>query len=234
MSGQIAVTFRGFNNQNVAANLPRSVKVSTPSRSSPGPIEETLIKAGLEAVALASSRRAPTIRSLLSLMTPPRAMMTIAGMVGSIPIRRSADFTIAAGFTASAGAVVSVGAGAGVYFWNKTPSGEVGLYGSLSVGLISNIGASAGDAFAYLFDKAPTVLAGDLIALEVDIDIPPVTVGGQIIMTAPPVSLWPPALTGTWTPEIVGVGFVVTAGVSALPVSVAVTPSRTWIQPITP
>jgi hypothetical protein len=161
-------------------------------------------------------------------------MMTIAGMVGSIPIRRSSDFTITAGFTASAGAVVSVGAGAGVYFWNKSPNGEVGLYGSLSVGLISNIGAGAGDAFAYLFDKAPTVLAGDIIALEVDIDIPPVTVGGQIFMTAPPVSIWPPALTGTWTPEIVGVGFVVTAGVSALPVSVAVTPSRTWIQPITP
>ena len=234
MSGQITVTFRGFTNQNVAANISRSVKVKVPSRSAPGPFEETLIKTGLEGVAMASARRAPTIRSLLGLMTPPRAVMSIMGMVGSIPIRRSSDFTITAGFTASAGAVVSVGAGAGVYFWNKNPSGEVGLYGSLSAGLISNIGAGAGDAFAYLFDKAPTVLAGDIIALEVDVEIGPVTVGGQIFMTAPPVSLWPPALTGTWTPEIVGVGFTVTAGVSVLPINIAVTPSRTWILPITP
>ena len=78
------------------------------------------------------------------------------------------------------------------------------------------------------------MLAGDLIALEVDVEIGPVTVGGQIFLTAPPVSLWPPALTGIWMPEIVGVGFTVTAGVSALPVSIAVMPSRTWIQPITP
>jgi hypothetical protein len=234
MPGQITVTFRGFTDQNFAANLPRSVKVSVPSRSTPGPIEETLIKSSLEGVAMVSSRRAPTIRSLLALMAPPPAVMRILGAVGSIPIRRTRDFTITAGFTASAGAVASVGAGAGIYFWNKTPSGEVGLYGSLSVGLISNIGAGAGDAFAYLFDKAPTVLAGDIIALEVSVEIGPVSVAGQLFMTAPPVSLWPPALTGPWVPEIVGVGFTVTAGVSALPVSIAVTPSRTWILPITP
>lgn len=234
MSGQLSVTFRGFNNANLAANLPRSVKVKVPKRSAPGMVEETLIKSGLEGVAMVSSRRAPTISSLLSLMSPPPAVMRILGAVGSLPIRRTRDFTITAGFTASAAAVVSVGAGAGVYFWNKTPSGEVGLYGSLSVGLISNIGAGAGDAFAYLFDKAPIVLAGDIIALEVDVEIGPVTVGGQLFMTAPPVSIWPPAVTGPWVPEIVGVGFTVTAGVSALPVNISVTPSRTWILPITP
>ncbi len=234
MPGQISVTFRGFNDQNFAANLPRSVKVKVPQRSAPGSIEESLIKSSLEGVAMVSARRAPTIRSLLALMTPPLAIMSIAGTVGSIPIRRTRDFTITAGFTASAGAYVSVGAGAGVYFWNKAPRGEVGLYGSLSVGLISNIGAGAGDAFAYLFDAAPTVLAGDIIALEVSVEIGPVSVAGQLFMTAPPISISPSALTGAWVPEIVGVGFTVTAGVSVLPVSIAVTPSRTWILPITP
>ncbi|MBA2379897.1 MAG: hypothetical protein H0V76_10040 [Blastocatellia bacterium] len=69
--------------------------------------------------------------------------------------------------------------------------------------MITNIGFSAGDSLTYLFGSASSVLTGDTITLGVDIDIPPFTVGGQIFLTAPPVSLWPPALSGIWVPEIV-------------------------------
>lgn len=234
MPGEITVAFRGFNDANFAANLPRAVKTTVPKHKPPGAIEESIIKNSLEGVAMVSPKRAPTIHSLLSLMSPPQALMKIIGAVGRIPIRRTSNFTITAGFTASAAAYAAIGAGAGVYFWNKSPRGEVGIYGSLSVGMITNFGFGAGDAFAYLFDSAPSVLAGDAIALEVDVELGPITVGGQLFMTAPPVSLSSLSMTGPWVPEIIGVGFTVTAGISVLPVNIAVMPTRTWIQPLTP
>lgn len=232
MSGQINVTFKGFTSADIKANLHLSKKARMPTRKPPSGLDETLIKAGLKTVAAVSSKRAPRIHGLLSLLTPPPAVMSIIGTLPGIKIRSpSPDFTIAVGFVATAGAIVSGGLGGGVYFWNKRPHGEVGLFGSISIGVITNIGASAGDSFAYLFGTAPGVLAGDIIALEVEVEIPPVTVGGQIFLTAPIPS---PAAIASWTPEIVGVGFQVTAGVSALPVNVAVTPSRTWIKPLFP
>jgi len=230
MPGQITVTFRGFTDQNVLLNLPRAQKATLPRRKPPSSFEESMIRTGLEGAALVS----PRISSLLALLAPPPAIARIIGTVSRIPIRRTSDFTIAVGFVAQAGAGVSAGLGGGVYFWNKRPRGEVGLFGSISIGVITNIGVGAGDSFAYLFDAAPTVLAGDIIALEVDVEIGPVTVGGQIFMSAPPATIWPPALTGPWVPEILGVGFQVTAGISVSPVAIAVTPSRTWIQPIFP
>lgn len=232
MPGEITVAFRGFSDAIFAANLPRAVKTTVPKHKPPGTIEESIIKKSLEGAAMVSPKRAPVIHSLLSLITPPQALMKIIGAVGSVPIRRTSNFTIATGFTASVAGVSAFGAGAGVYFWNKRPFGEVGVYGSLSVGMISNIGFGAGDAFAYLFDTAPSVLAGDAITLEVDVEIGPVTVGGQIFMTAPPIHLPSLSMTGAWVPEIVGVGFTVTAGLSAFPLNIAVMPTRTWIKPL--
>lgn len=228
MPGQITITFRGFTDANVAVNLPRAQRAKLPPRNAPSTFDETLIRASLQVASLASTR----IASLLSFMAPPPVVANIIGAVSRIPIRRTPDFTIAVGYVAQAGAGVSAGLGAGMYYWNKRPRGEIGLFGTVSLGFITNIGFGAGDSFAYLFDAAPTVLAGDIIALEVDVELGPVTVGGQIFLTAPPVTLWPPTLTGPWVPEIVGVGFQVTAGISLSPVAIAVTPSRTWIRPI--
>lgn len=228
MPGQVTVTFRGFTDALVAANLPRSERTKIPNRNPPGSIEESLLRAGLEAAALGSTR----VRSLLDLIAPPPAIMSIVGAVSTLRIRRTRDFTIAVGYVAQVAAGISAGLGGGVYYWNRRPDGEVGLFGSVSIGVITNIGFGAGDTFAYLFDAAGTVLAGDIIALEVDVEIGPVTVGGQIFMSAPPISIWPPALTGPWVPEILGVGFTLTAGISVAPVAIAVTPSRTWIRPI--
>lgn len=155
-------------------------------------------------------------------------------MVSRLPIRRSANFTIAVGLVASAGAGVAAGMGAGIYFWNKSPRGQIGLFGSISVGVITNIGFGAGDSFAYMFDSAPAALAGDAITLEVSVEVGPVSIAGQMFLTAPPVTLWPPTITGPWVPEIIGVGFTLTAGISVAPVHIAVMPARTWIRPLTP
>lgn len=228
MPGQVTVEFRGFTDELVALNLPRARRTTIPRQKSPGPIEEGLIRAGAEGLALGSTR----IRSLLDLLSPPPFSARIAGMVSRLPIRRSRDFTIAVGLVASAGAGVAMGMGAGMYFWNKVPRGELGLFGSISIGMITNIGVGAGDSFAYMFDSAPSALAGDCIALEVSVEIGPVSLAGQMFLTAPPATVWPPALTGPWVPEVIGVGFTVTAGISISPVHIAVMPSRTWIRPI--
>lgn len=230
MPGQFSVTFRGFTDENVAINLPRAQKTQLPRANPPGSFEESLIRTGLQGASAVSTRLA----SLTSLFTMPPPVASVVGTVSRLPIRRSPDFTVAVGFIAQAGAGVSAGLGGGLYFWNKRPRCEIGVYGSISIGAITNVGAGAGDAIAYLFDAAPTVLAGDIIALEVDVEIGPATVGGQIFMSAPPITIWPPALTGRWVPEILGVGFSVTAGFSALPLNIAVTPSRTWIRPLFP
>lgn len=230
MPGQVTVEFRGFTDERVALNLPRARRTTIPKQKTPGSIEESLIRTGVEGLALGSTR----IRSLLDLLSPPPFSARIAGMVSRLPIRRSPNFTIAVGLVASAGAGVAAGMGAGIYFWNKSPRGQIGLFGSLSVGMMTNVGFGAGDSFAYMFDSAPAALAGDAITLEVSVEIGPLSVAGQMFLTAPPVTLWPPALTGPWVPEVIGVGFTLTAGISISPVHIAVMPARTWIHPLTP
>jgi len=230
MPGQVSVEFRGFTDELLALNLPRAKKITIPRQKPPGPIEESLIRTGVEGLALGSTR----IRSLLDLLEPPPFSSRIRGLVGRLPIRRSPDFTIAVGLVASAGIGVGAGVGAGIYFWNKSPRGELGLFGSFSIGMITNAGVGGGDSFAYMFDSAPAALAGDAITLEVSVEIGPLSVAGQLFMSAPPVTLWPPSLTGPWVPEVIGVGFTLTAGISFLPVHIAVMPTRTWIRPLTP
>ena len=232
MPGQLSIAFRGFDAGLLAANIGSAERLRFPPRRAPGFGEETVLRAGLEALAVASPARAPSIRTLFRLMAPPPATLRLLGSVPGAIIRiPSPDFTLTYGLTSAAGAIVTYSAGAGVYFWFKMPGAELGVYGSLAVGLMSNIGASATLNYSFLFDKAPTVLAGDLITLSVEIDVPPVSVGGQLFIMAPPVSLWPPAITGAWTPQIVGIGFSIGIGISVFPVTVSVMPSRTWIRP---
>jgi hypothetical protein len=171
------------------------------------------------------------------LITPPLGSISLLGAIPGVRIRSpSPDFTVAVGVTGSAGAGVQVGGGAGIYFWNKRPSGEIGVYGSFSVGMITNAGLSIGDQIALMFGSASSVLAGDSISLGVDIDIGFGSIGGQLILSAPPVSAgWPPTIgLSGWTPEVIGIGLTLTVGISALPVSYSVMPGRTWIKPLTP
>ncbi|MBV5296692.1 MAG: hypothetical protein ACOYNF_17810 [Rhodoferax sp.] len=231
MSEQFSFRFSGFDDALIAANIGRAARVRMPPKGSPGAFEQQALRTAISA----ASGFSRVARRLSMLMAPPSAMARVIGSVGSLPIRSpSPDFTVTVGLTASAGAAVSVGGGAGIYYWNRLPSGELGLYGSVSVGMISNIGFGVGDAIAFLFGSAPSTLAGDIIALEIDVGIDIFTVGGQVFITAPPVTFVPLRIGPGWSPEIVGFGLTLTAGMSVLPVNYAITPSRTWIRPLTP
>jgi hypothetical protein len=230
MPGQIRITFKNF----TTLDLSHAQKVSIPRQKKNVFGEETALRETLKGLSTISPRRrgTSTFDDLLNVATPPTGSMSVLGSVPGAIIRRPMDFTITFGPAASAGAGTALGASGGVYFWNKKPDGEVGLFGTMSVGILSNLGFSVGDAVTYLFGPAPTVLAGDAIAVSVDCGIDVATVSGLLILNAPPGTLWPPAITGPWTPEIIGVGFAFSVGLSALPVDVSVMPSRTWIKPI--
>jgi len=230
MPGQIKITFKNF----TTIDFSTAKKVKLPGKKSSLPGEETLLRAGVGALAEVSSRK-KMWKSALDLASPPPGALSILGSIPSMKIRSGKpDFTLAVGGSLSAGGgAMNVASGAGVYFWNKSPSGEIGLYGSISIGVITNLGVSLGDSIAYLFGKPGDVLAGDSITLSVDIGIDVVTLTGSLILTAPPATLWPPAITGAWTPEVIGIGFGLSVGMSALPADISVMPGRTWVKPIT-
>ena len=237
MPGEIRINFLNF--WGLAPSQLRQAKLPGVSG---GGFQDTLVRGAINSVS-GVARRGPLLRDSLDMISPPLGNLTLTGIIPGVRIRSPRpDFTIAAGITGSAGAIVNVGGGAGIYFWNKRPRGEVGLYGSLSVGMITNIGASIGDQLCLMFGPAGTVLAGDSITIGVDIDIGVISIGGMLILSAPPVSLsWPPTFTSWpppaiigWTPEVIGIGMTLTAGISALPVSYTVMPGRTWIKPLTP
>ncbi len=230
MPGQIRVNFRNFWGLD-----PTKFQRAKPPGRSGGSFQDTVLRGVIDNLSGAISR-GPLLRSALGMITPPFGSISLSGVIPGVTIRSPRpDFTITAGVTGSAGAVLNFGAGGGVYFWNKSPSGEVGLYGGISVGVITNIGASIGDQFCLLFGPAGTVLAGDSITIAVDIDIVVASLSGMLILNAPPVSLgWPPSITGPWRPEVIGIGIALTVGISALPVDISVMPGRTWIKPITP
>lgn len=230
MPGQTRITFRNF----TGLDLGSARRVTQPRYKAPALGEETLLRGAITA-ASAVSGTGTLLAGAAAMVSPPPGSLSVAGIIPGVRIRTPApDYTMAYGYTASAGAGIAYGAGAGMYFWKKAAGGEIGLYGSLSVGVITNIGAGAGGNFAFLFGPAPSLLAGDCITISVDIGIDFLTLSGQLILNAPPVTLgMPPTITGVWTPEVIGVGIAVTAGFSALPANISVMPSRTWTHPIT-
>lgn len=232
MPGQIRVTFRNFQ----GLDLSRAQKVPLARRKQNSPGEETILRGALDGLS-AVPKTGQRLRSEKTLVAAPSPVMTVVGSIPGARIRSPIpDFTIADGIAASAGSLAAVGSGGGVYFWNKSPNGEVGLYGSISAGIVTNIGASVGFQIALLFGKAADVLGGDSITVSVDIGIDIATVTGSLIISAPPGGVWPlsPTMFAGWTPEIIGIAFGLSVGISALPVDYSVMPGRTWIRPVTP
>lgn len=227
MPAQIRITFKNFN----SLDLSSAKKVRLPPKKTNVWGEETMLRNTLKITPRRIGSR--LFDDLLDVATPPTAKLNLAGTVpGAVLPSAVTDFTVTFGPTATAGAGTALGASGGIYFWNKTPGGEVGFFGSMSIGVLANVGFGVGDAITYLFGPAPTVLAGDAIVISIDAGIDVATVSGLLILDAPAGTLWPPALTGTWTPRIIGVGFGVSVGLSVLPVDVSVMPSRTWIKPL--
>jgi hypothetical protein len=208
MPGQVRITFNNFQ----GLDLSRAVKQSIPTQRTNLPEEESVLRAALN---VAASPRS-LLRSLLDMITAPLGSVSVSGVIPGVKIRSpSPDFTISDGLGAQAGAFVNFGAGGGVYFWNKRPDGEVGLYGTLSPGLITNIAASVGVQLGFLFGKAADTLGGDSIVVSLDVDIGGGTIAGMIILTPPAGGMWPPtgAALAAWKPEVEGIGLGLSVGV---------------------
>lgn len=230
MAGQMNITFRNFTGLDLA-----SAVRATPNRyKPPGFGEETMVRAAIGAASTVSNV-GKVAADILSMENARPGSVRVAGLIPGVRIRTpSPDITVAYGLTAGAAAGLAIGAGAGLYLWAKFPGAEIGLYNSISGGYATNIGVGAGGNLCVLFGPAPAVLAGDCITLSVDIGIDVITVSGQLILNAPPVSLgMPPRITGAWHPEVIGIGMALTAGISVLPANISVMPGRTWTRPLT-
>jgi hypothetical protein len=227
---QVSVNFGRLTDADIAANIGRAVRPAKGRRSAPGFGQQTLIRGAIEALSTISPARAGLLPSLATMASRSASISYIAGP--ALSVLRGGEFTVAEGFVGSGGAGLTAGLGAGVYAWMKRPGAELGLYGSISVGYMTNIGFGAGACVSLMFGPAPAVLGGDSIALEVDIGIDVITVSGLIYLSAPSVtSVWPPVIGPGYSPQVIGVGFQVTAGMSILPANIAVSASRTWLRP---
>jgi hypothetical protein len=204
------------------------------------------LKNGIRALAAAGNTTGRGLQRGVDLVDGG-ATMTLSGAIPGTRMPSATQYTIAEGVSAGAGAGLAYSLGAGVYVWSKNPGFEVGLYGSISIGFVTNIGAGIGVQYAYLFGPAPSVLAGDSITVQVSADIGVASVGAFLILSAPPAGLptpslsspvslasWQAALTSmtSYTPTVIGVGFSASVGVSILPIDISVMPGRTWTVPV--
>lgn len=218
-----------------------------PARRENVPGEETLIRTAMLAGTLSPSQRS-FHSSLLNAAEPPSASLSLSGILPGVTIPIPREWTLAEGLTVGAGAGVGGAVSGGLYVWFKRPGSEIGLFGSISLGLITNISVGAGMMCMVLFGPAPSMLGGDSVTISIDIGIEFLTISGFLIVSAPPGGLgalhtmpatavqiaanaggpWAPG----WHPQLIGIGFSITAGFSALPVNMTVMPGRTWIRPL--
>jgi len=238
MPEPIRVRFRGF----AGLDFGTARRSTLPRHKPPVVGEHTLLEGVIRALAATGNRKGQLLESTRD-RVEGGAEMSIMGRIPGAIIPSSRDFTISEALVVSAGAGAAIGGGAGVYFWKKSPGFELGLFGSMSAGLITNIGASGGVQIGYFFGSAPKTLGGDSVELAVSVDIGIASIGGSVFLSAPPGGWTPPPgvslaahltalVTGTrrWQPQIIGIAYSVTAGLSTLPADVAVMPGRTWTR----
>ncbi|QUL39093.1 hypothetical protein [Erythrobacter sp. JK5] len=205
--------------------------------------EETLLRGAIAALAATGNAKGRLLDHTLD-RCDDGATMTVSGSIPGAVVPSPTDFTITEGLTVGASAGAAYSAGSGVYFWKKSRGFDIGLYGSLSVGLVTNIGAGGGVQLGYFFGPAPSTLGGDSIELAVTVDAG-VSIGGSMFISAPPGGFTPPAGTSlsswlssmaastrSWRPQVIGVAYTLSVGVSALPVDIAVMPGRTWTRSV--
>lgn len=236
MADQIRIRFRNF----TGIDFTGAQRMQRPGANG-GSTQDLLLRGAISGLAATGSNAGKLFDDTRGTVDRG-APMSITGSVPGATMPWARDYTITEGVTAGAGAVTAFSLGSGCYFWKKSPGFEIGLYGSVSVGLVTNIGASAGVQIGFLFGPAPSVLAGDSVTVSVTVDGPGFSVGGSLFLTAPPTGFVPPAgLTlGDWlnalnantsyVPAIVGFGFTLSMGFSALPADISVMPGRTWTR----
>jgi hypothetical protein len=201
----------------VAGIDPRAIGTKTriPRQRTNLPGEQSMIEAGIKAYAATHGTGSGVLLDALDFKSKPSLTVTTVGSIAKAPTRPCTDFTIAAGPSISEGAGVSIDFAGGLYFWNKPLGGEVGLWGSIGVGAITNVGASLVAQIYYLFGPAPALLAGESWLVGVDIGGKLVTGGGYLVFA------------DSWPPQWIGVSFAIGVGVSILPYDIQIQGSHT-------
>lgn len=179
---------------------------------------ETALETVLGAYCAMGMTGAPIIRECLNFSHNPGVPLTFVGDIRKAPVRPHRDWTIALGPSVSAAAGSGAAASGGLYFWNKPPTGEIGLFGSLSVVGCTNIGVSLVAQGTYYFGSAPDCLAGTSLVVGIDVGGKVVTGGGYLVFSTSPAAL-------------IGISFALGIGASILPVDFTVQLSKTWITP---
>ena len=182
---------------------------------------ETALETVLGAYCATGMTGAPIIRECLNFSHNPGVPLTFIGSIRKAPVRPHRDWTIALGPSISAAAGGGGAASGGLYFWNKPPTGEIGLFGSLSVVSVTNVGVSLVGQGTYYFGSAPDCLAGMSLVVGVDVGVPGkvITGGAYLVFSTSPAAL-------------IGISFALGVGASMLPVDFTVQLSKTWIKPI--
>ncbi len=180
---------------------------------------ETALEAALGAYCAMGMTGAPIIRECLRFSHNPGVPLTFVGSIRKAPVRPHRDWTVALGPSVSAAAGAVAAASGGLYFWNKSPTGEIGLFGSLSVGSVTNVGVSLVGQGTYYFGSAPDCLAGTSLVVGVDVGGKVITGGAYLVFSTSPAAL-------------IGISFALGVGASMLPVDFTVQLSKTWITPL--
>lgn len=239
MSEPFRVRFRNFNGLDFSS----ARRHRMPNAKASSSAEQALLGAAISGLSAAGNTKGQLAANLIERCEGGARMIASGSVPGAI-VPSTSEFTISQGLTTGAGAILAYAAGGGIYIWRKRRGHELGLYGSISVGMITNIGASAGVQTGYFFGPAPATLGGESIELAVSVDIGPASIGGSLFISPPSGGLTPPAgstlsswLSGLssssppWHPQLLGVAFTLSAGLSVLPADIAVMPGRTWTMP---
>ncbi|GGC32652.1 hypothetical protein GCM10011371_20090 [Novosphingobium marinum] len=244
MPENFKIRFRGW----TGLDFSTARKITIPQRKPPSMGEETVLGGAITALSAAGNQKGRIAQQARDRIGAG-ANLELLGRIPGALMPSVRDYTFTEGLTGGGGAGVAYSLGGGIYMWRKHPGFDIGLYGSISIGLVTNIGGSGGVQIGYLFGPAPSVLAGDSIAISVTVDAGIVSIGGSLLLTAPPGGLTPTPTTGgisgrvgsmlsalaaagRYTPQVVGVAYTISAGISVLPIDISVMPGRTWTRSI--
>lgn len=236
MPQELRIAFRGFEN-----GIDWRQAVSVPGRKvGNGAFSETAAR-GMMA-GLGGTRAGPMVNSINELSNAPAGRVSTSGSIPGVTMPGVAtDFTVALGPGGNVGAFIQGSAGGGLYWWIRPGPDEIGLWGSVGIGVTSNLGVSAGMQVSVWYGAAPAVLAGESLGVAVDVSVGPATVTGMAFFSVPPGGMFltpgmkfPSAAPPGWKTKLIGLGFMLSAGFSVLPVDISVGPSMTWIKPLTP
>lgn len=209
----------------VSPDPSRGRMVSAPAMTPRTSTERAAMKASMELAKPLNARMGAALDVLGISETRP-AVSVIPSPVVPMASRHSFDLTCALGETGTAGWVLGANASGGIYA-STTP--EFGVYGSVGVvfGMFAGIGA--GLEWTMIFGT-PSDFAGPFICFQASVG--PKIFGGCAIGGSLLFSVVAPAAGRGSTLAFMGFSVNVTCGWSALPVSVSIEYSNTWIHPL--